>query len=906
MRSQPSRRRLVLPIAGAGLVVLLGGLLGGCLTGRDRLAFRDVGHFYTPLYGYLAERERAQWLPLHNPLDELGMPLIGESTTALFYPPRRLIFWAWRTPETALAWYACLHLLLAGAAAGYAAKRAGAGRLGCGLATLAFPLSGPILFLYCNPPYLVGAAWLPLALAGGLGLARQWSFRDASLTAISLAMMILGGDPQTAVHVVLIGSGVVTVQLAWRGAASGLAMGGRLAAGLLLALALSLPQSVGTLDWASHSNRYASTATATADTYDFSVAPWHWVETILPSAWGHLFPTHTRISRAFAADGRTWTPTLYAGLLPLALALLSYHRRLRRKGPGWDTWDSLLPLAVLGSLGSFGVGHLAGQLGAFGPDGGGWLSSFAASPATLGTPDRNAVGGLWWWLATFFPGYSGFRYPAKWLIFAPLGIAIAAARQADRLTRPNLRRLVKTLTGLVTIATGLAFGIVIASGQRLAWFRFPTPAADSIWGPFDSAQANSVVAGSLLSVGLVACLMIAWLRWATNRRFRYATLGCGLTVLLLVDLAMVARPLLATIDRNLETAWLAELTADDVAIGSANRTTEDGTPTLANGSPPRVVRMSPEGWPAAWRETPSPGWERMLGAEVSQRVTHFGRWHLPDHTAVFNPIRSLPSRRVVTFWQAANREAEGKTGQQRRAYWDRLFAWLAISRVVQEPTPADERTGQHRPDGFLPLSAAAAERAELRTWVHGFRQREITAAQPHFTWHANWRETSPQSAVTIETFSRRIRELTGESEDADLPWVEKKQSNAGRDRSSPPSAVADASATLRLLDAPADGWRIRVTADQAGLLCWRGFQDGNLQAIARPLNAGTLGAPQRLAVERCDFLFAAIELPAGDHEVLLRYRPSWLTPGLAIWGLAWLGLITTACTRYCRSAAAPM
>ena len=62
------------------------------LLGIDRLAFRDVGHFYTPLYDYVSERTETDWLPLWNPLDRTGVPLLGESTTGVLYPVRYLVF----------------------------------------------------------------------------------------------------------------------------------------------------------------------------------------------------------------------------------------------------------------------------------------------------------------------------------------------------------------------------------------------------------------------------------------------------------------------------------------------------------------------------------------------------------------------------------------------------------------------------------------------------------------------------------------------------------------------------------------------------------------------------------------------------------------------------------------------
>ncbi|TVP96574.1 MAG: hypothetical protein EA381_17065 [Planctomycetaceae bacterium] len=899
------------------MFVILAWLLAGCLIGRERLAFRDVGHFYTPLYGYLAERERAEWLPLHNPLDELGVPLIGETTTAIFYPPRRLIFRWCGSPESALAWYVFSHLLLAGGAAGYAARRAGAGRVGCGLATLTYPLSGPVLFLYCNPPYLVGAAWMPLALAGGLGLAARWSFRDLVLTSVALAMMVLGGDPQTAVHVLLIGTAVAAVATLRQGPRAGAATWGRLAAGLGLAGLLSLPQLIGSADWARQSDRYTTAgAGSVGEVYDFSVAPWHWVETVLPYASGRLFPTHTRVSRAIADDGRTWTVTLYAGLIPLALMLLRYRDRWAGRGRACDAWDSLLPLAVLGSLGSFGCGYLLRSLNPGTADLSGWPFGSDLAGTELSGPAADAVGGLWWWLATWVPGYSGFRYPAKWLIFAPLGIAIAAARQADRRGVDGGRSLVALLTGLVAFATVLAIVIVVTTGGLFGQSRWAPP-PDSIWGPFDQPGATTMIAASLLGVAAIAAAATVWIRYtATRNSLRRRHHGTALVLLLGIDLAIVGRPLIGTVERAAETSWLGIL-ADHTGTAGPGA---DVTATFAQ-LPLRVVRSSPTGWPASWQHTASSGAGRMLAAEVAMRTSRFGRWHLADGVAIFNPLRSLASGRVVAFWRAANAEAQGLSGTERIAHWDRLFGWLAVDRVWHERQVARTNQASFAPSsdgttasgqaasagGVAKTADEATELRQLRAWAREFRQRDLDGASPRVVWFGRWQEITPANRLTDDRFRERLREVVGDPSGSASPLLETTRPAAPpfRGRSAREGDDDADGASLTVLDTGPDRWRVRVEADRAGLLCWKWFQDGNLRAVARPIIDGDIGAPQSLPVRRCDYLFSAVELPSGQFDIELTYRPNWLIPALSIWFASWAGLLAIAVGRHWGKPAGP-
>jgi len=83
---------------------------------------------------------------------------------------------------------------------------------------IGYVLSGPIFYQIYNPPFLIGATWLPVAMAGVLWIVfgdainvdvyrtdRSRIFTsDVWILTGSLVMMVLGGDAQAAYHVVLI------------------------------------------------------------------------------------------------------------------------------------------------------------------------------------------------------------------------------------------------------------------------------------------------------------------------------------------------------------------------------------------------------------------------------------------------------------------------------------------------------------------------------------------------------------------------------------------------------------------------------------------------------------------------------------------------------------------------------
>ena len=99
--------------------------------------------------------------------------------------------------------YVVAHLL--GAAAGaYALARAWQrSALAAAVAAIAYACGGNVAFQYSNVVFLVGAAWLPLAVLVGDRLLRKATMRSILLLAVALAMMTLGGDPQAAYNVLI-------------------------------------------------------------------------------------------------------------------------------------------------------------------------------------------------------------------------------------------------------------------------------------------------------------------------------------------------------------------------------------------------------------------------------------------------------------------------------------------------------------------------------------------------------------------------------------------------------------------------------------------------------------------------------------------------------------------------------
>ncbi|MFG0267089.1 MAG: hypothetical protein ACF8AM_18350 [Rhodopirellula sp. JB055] len=630
-------------------------LMASVWSGRDRLAFRDVSHFYTPLYQYVGERcaERPLsyfWTAMWNPLDQTGMPLAGETTTAVYYPVRHLVYslpfpsnesrgeqgaihdLPEELPEDAslaLAVYVTLHLILASLAAFWAARRLGCEPASSVIASLIYPLSGSVLFLTTNPPFLVGAAWLPLSLVPLL----DSSHRGWKLPTVALAMMVLGGDPQTALHESMVAglwwllNGVIAVckRESWQESLSGLLRLVGVAAGSAV---LATPQIAASLSWARHSGRVWSEHEA-SQSFAFSVAPWRWLELAMPALFGSPWPVNHRWDRPLLLGtdvspiDALWTPSLYVGLSALILVAVCFYRRDPKQVRGLAVWIFVLLTSGLAAMGWYGPGH---------------------------APYR--------WLMDWVPGYEAFRYPAKWLPFGTLALAIMAARGAQILFQqagkfePRLQRVIEhraALIGAVVMSGGLLSSVCIWQALN----SIDAVAADRVWGPFqiDEAWLNGL--GTIVHVLVVAT--IANLCWvAMQFRTQPSVMRWGWVALVACDLLVAHWNLVPTIDRTAELAAWRDLDHSEDMPEQATR----------------WIRTAGSGeYPAEWTTTSDP--QRLLAMEVHDRHRWYGRWHLVQEAAVFNSVVSIRPWTIDQFWTATRQHPTPID-------WQQTAAWLGV------------------------------------------------------------------------------------------------------------------------------------------------------------------------------------------------------------------------------------
>ncbi|MCA9903604.1 MAG: hypothetical protein KC547_07090, partial [Anaerolineae bacterium] len=141
-------------------------------------------------------------LPLWNPYNGAGAPLLANYQSALLYPPNWLSFFL-ATPWT-MSVTAVIHLFIAGWGMWAFTGRLGYGTLGRGLSALGFGMTSYLVARLGTFPIISAAAWLPWLMWAAHGLVKDRRRSDAAWLAAFTALLLLAGHAQTAWYSLLL------------------------------------------------------------------------------------------------------------------------------------------------------------------------------------------------------------------------------------------------------------------------------------------------------------------------------------------------------------------------------------------------------------------------------------------------------------------------------------------------------------------------------------------------------------------------------------------------------------------------------------------------------------------------------------------------------------------------------
>ncbi len=432
---------------------------------------RDTSDFYYPLFNQIQREWNNGHLPLWDPYENLGQPLAANPTSAVFYPGKILFFctalFGVECYDYCFKWYILLHYIIAFWGMFRLLRFWQRSEVASLLGALAFIMGGTVFYQYANLIFLIGSAWLPWGILIGISLIKRPSRVIMIKLGVILALMILGGDPQTAylLGVFLIAylfwgerdetSNLVLEKKKWS-SIYGPAILGLMGAAVMGAL-FSAVQLIPGREMAALCDRFAEKAPISiwqlpsmllnsdeggttkigdnilcrqmdcdghaAAIYHFSLAPWRILEFFAPNIGGDYSSGSGRWFSLLPNDDNLWSPTLYMGILPFLLALSAFHWSIRspvrpdyipRRLIRFMSW--LVLLSLLAAFGGFGLV---------------WMikngSLLLQGGTVTGIGNGDPIGGLYWFMNLVLPGFSMFRYPAKIMMFCTFALAVLAA-----------------------------------------------------------------------------------------------------------------------------------------------------------------------------------------------------------------------------------------------------------------------------------------------------------------------------------------------------------------------------------------------------------------------------------------------------------------------------------------------
>ena len=291
-------------------------------------------------------------LPLWNPYNGAGVPLLANYQSALVYPAS----WAGLILPVgfALSITAVLHVFLAGWGMWMFAGRAGLPTLGRGVSALAFGLSGYLVARLGTFPIVTAAAWIPWLMWAVLGGVRWGRPRDIAWTALFSGLLLLAGHAQTAWYGLLLAALFALYEAARARAPRWYIRLAALAGGAALGVGIAAVQLLPTAELMSVSQRANGVDTARA--MNFSYAPARALNLLSPDVFGN--PGRG----TYVTQGAFFEDAVYIGFIPLVAAAAAVVSWLRQRGKGaaaagcWGTvplWISVAALAFVLALGNY-------------------------------------------------------------------------------------------------------------------------------------------------------------------------------------------------------------------------------------------------------------------------------------------------------------------------------------------------------------------------------------------------------------------------------------------------------------------------------------------------------------------------------------------------------------------------
>lgn len=452
---------------------------------------------FIPWRAYAWESLLSGLLPLWNPLNGLGAPLIANYQLAFFYPPGWIVYLFMAIGGIQLmAWshtlLVVLHLIWAGIGMAYFTRSLGLGVLAQTISGLAFGLCGYLVARSSFYSMVWAAAWLPWILYSVTRVVQQEESRFSFKLLIFVSLQLLAGHAQLTWYTLLL-SGV------WAGAYSWTAGGYKKCLRVTLIFLASVAASVlltsiqlfPTAEFLLQSQRSSAVDYELGLTYSYW--PWRLLTLLSPDFFGNPG------NGTYFGYAAYWEDAAYIGLIPFVLALSTLGTALRRKQSG-ETGRR--PMVIFW-----------------------WVIILAGFILALG---KNLP--IFPFLYKYVPTFGLFNAPARWMIWVVTALCVLAGYGAESWRKPVGKAIRRYRTAAV-----IAFAVAFGAG--LAWI-----ALREVRLTFIQATA---ISGAW---GLVFCLLTLRMPQADQDQTRWRYIAAGLIA---IDLISAQLALIPTADSGL-------------------------------------------------------------------------------------------------------------------------------------------------------------------------------------------------------------------------------------------------------------------------------------------------------------------------------------------------------------------
>lgn len=312
------------------------------LSGKNIFVERDLAGFFLPPKYLWVSMVKSFRLPLWNPHNYSGIPLLATLQPGVFYPPH--VLYLLLPFNVAWNWLIILHVCFAGISTYLLLLRLRASTVGAFVGGIVFMLSGYVISIHNLLTHLFAVPWFPLAMIGLLRYFETGGRKYLVFCAAILAVQFFAGAPEITIVTVMALCALTCFidafacevvphadSLPARFKALGLTL-------VLFCLLVSV-QALPFLELKAHSIRAAGLSYQEAVTWSFA---WRdFIQFFVPDAFGYFSTVKKYWSN------QSWLLTLYWGIAPFFLSSLYFISQDRRRVP----FLALMFLSLLFALG---------------------------------------------------------------------------------------------------------------------------------------------------------------------------------------------------------------------------------------------------------------------------------------------------------------------------------------------------------------------------------------------------------------------------------------------------------------------------------------------------------------------------------------------------------------------------